>query len=390
MLGELIHRCRTEEMAAAVGLRAADIIESWGEQVYADYFRRNILPLRFFYSCVGVDGVLPSNNSLESTNRNIKEDKLAGAHAAPTGDVVKKLITDLVTLDGKQRTSPTIPFQRKQLCLPAAHVKRAKRLLDCTKACMWSTDDATVLYVDCPYDPSIGASQRKRRAGKAGESPASDGPRELQKVSEKRVRAYELARSGTLRAKGIPRGQVMDAQTIRDKFLSLVKVERNPGSTDIRCDCKEWVHQLSCPHVLLYQHLADDNQLLFRLTSPPVRALVSGSRGLVERSIPRPSSSSTAGPAVAPASGRLDGSATAQPRLRLRVDAPQPSQLMADEATAEPSGATGTPVHAGPSGADGSPVVTADVGGDVGAPQASRCGGRLRKPSQRTEDFFWT
>eukprot|EP00918_Siedleckia_nematoides_P008129 GHVU01017632.1.p1 GENE.GHVU01017632.1~~GHVU01017632.1.p1 ORF type:complete len:388 (+),score=45.98 GHVU01017632.1:767-1930(+) len=387
MLGELIHRCRTEEMAAAVGLRAADIIESWGEQVYADYFRRNILPLRFFYSCVGVDGVLPSNNSLESTNRNIKEDKLAGAHAAPTGDVVKKLITDLVTLDGKQRTSPTIPFQRKQLCLPAAHVKRAKRLLDCTKACMWSTDDATVLYVDCPYDPSIGASQRKRRAGKAGESPASDGPRELQKVSEKRVRAYELARSGTLRAKGIPRGQVMDAQTIRDKFLSLVKVERNPGSTDIRCDCKEWVHQLSCPHVLLYQHLADDNQLLFRLTSPPVRALVSGSRGLVERSIPRPSSSSTA---VAPASGRVDGAATAQPLSQLRVDSPQPPQLMADEAHAEPSAATGTPAHEGPSGADDSHVVTADDGGDVSAPQASRCGGRVRKPSQRTDDFYWS
>eukprot|EP00918_Siedleckia_nematoides_P088512 GHVU01194565.1.p1 GENE.GHVU01194565.1~~GHVU01194565.1.p1 ORF type:complete len:362 (+),score=25.31 GHVU01194565.1:1354-2439(+) len=271
-------------MADAVGLRVVALIRSWGEEVYAEYFVKYILPRTYFYSCTGVPGVLPSNNCVESYNNSLKHQKWFGGISVPSSDALLNGIGNLMQLDARERACPPLPCQRRRLSTPARHISRATALLECTKSWLWEPQGGDVLYVDCPYQPSIGARQKQRlkRVREASTQPQS-GPRELKRVSSKRVRTYLEACEGNITSKGDKKGEVMSSETIQDKYLSLVRVcqvSLVDGSTSVRCDCKEWFHQFSCPHIELYTHLKGDGTYLRCLTSPPVRCLA-GDRRLI-------------------------------------------------------------------------------------------------------------
>eukprot|EP00918_Siedleckia_nematoides_P045490 GHVU01099650.1.p2 GENE.GHVU01099650.1~~GHVU01099650.1.p2 ORF type:complete len:145 (+),score=11.64 GHVU01099650.1:111-545(+) len=76
-------------------------------------------------------------------------------------------------------------------------------------------------------------------------------------MTEARVKAYEDS------VNGVFPDEFTTLHDLRHRYFSMHRVDwcrledsvDDPGCKQVRCDCKEWWHSKSCPHIYLMQHL---------------------------------------------------------------------------------------------------------------------------------------
>eukprot|EP00918_Siedleckia_nematoides_P090480 GHVU01198862.1.p1 GENE.GHVU01198862.1~~GHVU01198862.1.p1 ORF type:complete len:313 (-),score=36.13 GHVU01198862.1:799-1737(-) len=104
-----------------------------------------------------------------------------------------------------------------------------------------TTDDEDMAE-DVPYDDTL-----------FGKLPATN-------MTQVRIDAYEESLEGHFP------DWLMTLQELRAAYLSMHRVDRmameqstdDVGLKQVRCDCKEWWHGKSCPHIYLMQHVTGD------------------------------------------------------------------------------------------------------------------------------------
>eukprot|EP00918_Siedleckia_nematoides_P040575 GHVU01088076.1.p2 GENE.GHVU01088076.1~~GHVU01088076.1.p2 ORF type:complete len:195 (+),score=21.25 GHVU01088076.1:775-1359(+) len=163
---DVAHLARTRDQFVFLTSKLLQIVDSWEEPQCYQWMRDTVLGKfgDFWYGATGVPGTIASNNVLESWNERAKSHNLLRGTSQPTPDVVYESLAQLVHAEG-ENGGCHLRFAREPVRRMPAHVQMAATWLQQAETKYWIRDDEetrTVLYVDAPYELSVGRRQRLR------------------------------------------------------------------------------------------------------------------------------------------------------------------------------------------------------------------------------------